>query len=144
MIRTSCLSDSTVVIMSNNVISDSQFAASVNAGGASRRIDNAQEGPKGGFYVANPKHETPLTSPATAQKVAEHRGQVSQTASHGYQGGWYDKSDGQGFLDHSVRVNSPALAHSLGTIWNQRAAYNANTGKDLRMSDPSPSAAVKR
>lgn len=129
---------STVVIMSSRVISDSQFAASVNAGGATRRIADNTKGPESGFYVATPKHEKQINRAVTSTDVAAHKASVVAKDGNttGYQGGWNDA--GERFLDKSVRVHSPALAHSLGTIWNQRAAYNANTGKDLLMSSPAP------
>lgn len=129
----------TVVIMSHSVMSDAQFAAAVNAGGASRRLDTGEAGPAHGYYVGRPGHEHVLSQPATAASVAAHRQAILDSGiTTGYQGGWHSPTSNSGVLDHSVRVNTRALAHSMGTAWNQEAVYDAARGVDLPMTAPAP------
>lgn len=108
-------------------MSDQQFAAQVNAGGASRRLSDGAAAPASGFFVSTPKFEQAVARPVTSTDVAQHRARVLSERSGGYQGGWND--NGTRCLDHSIRVKEFSNAIVLGRQFNQKSVYDAGADK---------------
>lgn len=67
-------------------MSGEEFALRTNDGGASRRVDTAEEGPAKGYYVSTPEVAQEHGRAVTAADARAHR--ESLRGKRGYQGGW--------------------------------------------------------
>lgn len=127
------------------ILSDDQFTAKVNAGGASRRLVGHSEAKagtpqmRGLFAVGQPGHEENLAHPIVRQQVQDHEAKmladpVVAASPTALQGGW--KEGSRVFLDASALRRGRTEAVSEGHANRQRAVYDMGFDRDVYMKRP--------
>lgn len=127
-------------------LSDDQFAAKVNAGGASRRLlghDEAKAGTpqmRGLFAVGQPGHEMDYAHPIVRQQVQDHAAQMLadptiRSSPTVLQGGW--KQGQTVTLDASELRRGRTEAVEEGRANRQKAVYDMGFDRDVFMKRPS-------
>lgn len=120
-------------------LSADQFAAQVNAGGASRMLHTREEAPGGGaaqgtFAVGLQGHEQRFAHPVARQEVQEHEQRLLSDPTlssdpDAMQGGW--PKSGKVYLDASRQVAGRRQAMTLGRQNKQIAVYDMEKGDDV-------------
>lgn len=119
-------------------LSHDQFAAKVNAGGASRLLHTHEEptAKPGAYAVGLPGHESVYTAPIVREQVEKHASQLLADPTvadnpAAMQGGWRDKAEV--FLDHSQLVQGRRSAVAQGKAGAQLAIYDMAKDRDVHM-----------
>lgn len=127
------------------ILSDDQFTATVNAGGASRRLighEQAKAGTpqmRGLFAVGQVGHEKDLAHPIVRAQVQAHEAKmladpVVAGDPTSMQGGW--KEHDRVFLDASALRKGRTDAVAEGHANRQKAVYDMGFDRDVYMKRP--------